>query len=134
MSVYAPYKAEHANPQGPGDARPTALQMIERYNLSDKLRGKVMLVTGCSSGIGPETARALHATGADVYITVRKVDLGRKVAESIRAAGGHGKIEVLHMEMDSLAAVRKAADEFLHMTAGQCNILVNNAGEIFRIG
>lgn len=93
-----------------------------------------MLVTGCSSGIGPETARALHATGADVYITVRKVDLGREVAESIRAAGGHGKIEVLHMEMDSLAAVRKAADEFLHMTAGQCNILVNNAGEIFRIG
>ena len=57
---------------GPGDARPTALQIVEDEGLTGKLTDKVFLVTGVSSGIGVETLRALYATGGHVFGTVRK--------------------------------------------------------------
>jgi hypothetical protein len=43
------------NLAGPGDARPTALKIIQDENLVGKMTDKVFLVTGCSAGIGPET-------------------------------------------------------------------------------
>ena len=42
----------HATPQGPGDARPTALSIITDEGLNGNLKGKVILITGASSGIG----------------------------------------------------------------------------------
>jgi hypothetical protein len=68
------YAEAHANPQGANDARPTALQIIEDEGLIGKLEGKVFSVTGVSSGIGIETLKALHATGAHVFGTVRDVE------------------------------------------------------------
>lgn len=57
------YRAAHEHPKGPGDARPTALQIIRDENLDDgSLSGKVILITGCSSGLGVETARALKTS------------------------------------------------------------------------
>jgi hypothetical protein len=66
----------HANPQGANDARHTALQIIEDEGLIGKLEGKVFFVTGVSSSIGIETLKALHATGAHVFGTVRDVEKG----------------------------------------------------------
>ena len=54
----------------PNDARPTALQIIEDEGLIGKLEGKAFFVTGVSSGIGIETLKALHATGAHAFGTV----------------------------------------------------------------
>ncbi|KAI4145110.1 MAG: hypothetical protein LQ340_006415, partial [Diploschistes diacapsis] len=97
-----PYAAEHASPKGEGDARPTALQIIEDENVVDKLAGKIFLVTGSSSGIGIETVRALHATGADVYMQVRNMDKGKKVLEDIRSTSkGNGKLELFTMDLSS---------------------------------
>ena len=45
------YTAAHADPQGAGDARPTALQIIEDEGLRGKLTGKVIVITGATSGI-----------------------------------------------------------------------------------
>ena len=42
----------HREPHGACDSRPTALSIIKDEELEGKLRGKVMLITGCSSGIG----------------------------------------------------------------------------------
>ncbi|KAJ1564068.1 hypothetical protein HK405_015934, partial [Cladochytrium tenue] len=53
------YASVHENPQGPGDARPTAMQIIRDEGLESKLAGKTAFVTGCSAGIGVETAKAL---------------------------------------------------------------------------
>lgn len=49
------YAAVHTSPQGPGDARPTAMEILKDEGMEDKLSGKVVLITGCSSGIGTKT-------------------------------------------------------------------------------
>lgn len=66
------YAEAHKTRTGPGDARPTALQIVEDEGLLGKLTDKVFLVTGTSSGIGVETLRALYATGGHVIGTVRE--------------------------------------------------------------
>ena len=75
------YAEAHQDPHGPGDARPTALQIVEDEGLIGKLSGKVFLVTGVSSGIGIETMRALYATGGHVFGTVRNLEKGEVVPE-----------------------------------------------------
>ena len=70
------YAKAHENSKGPGDARPTALQIVEDEGLVGKLADKVFLVTGVSSGIGIESMRALYVTGGHVFETVRNLDKG----------------------------------------------------------
>ena len=104
----------HANPRGANDARPTALRIIGDEGLIGKLEGKVFLVTGVSSGIGIETLKALHATGAHVFGTVRNVEKGQAVVDSILAEKikTGGKITLIKMELDSLESVRAGAKSF----------------------
>lgn len=124
-----PYPEAHKDPQGQGDSRPTAIQVVKDLDLVDKLAGKVMLVTGSSSGIGIETARALRLTGADVYMHVRNVEKGEKVRQEILASTeGKGKLELVKMNMDSLQSVRDGAKDLLSHT-NKLNVLVNNAGK-----
>lgn len=125
----ARYHEVHAHANGPGDARPTALQIIKDEGLEGKLTDRVMFVTGASSGIGIETARALHATGATVFITVRNVKKGREVVDEILSSDPANKspIHIIEMSLDSLASVRKAAEAFLAQS-NKLNVLVLNAG------
>ena len=126
--LFNPYAAEFANPKGPGDSRPTALQIIRDNDLLNKWTGKVALVTGATSGLGVETARALYATGADVFITARDVKKGQDVVDAIlKSSEGQGKLEIIEMDMNSLDSVKKAAKAFLAQS-NKLNILVNNAG------
>jgi hypothetical protein len=78
---YKPYAKQHEDPKGPGDARPTALQVIEDDGLVGKLSDKVIIITGCTAGLGIETARALHATGAKLFLTVRNKEKGEAVIQ-----------------------------------------------------
>lgn len=129
MSRYAEsHKRE--NLAGAGDARPTALQIVEDEGLIGKLNDKVILITGVSSGIGVETLRALHATGAHVFGTVRNLQKGQAVVDKIlgeRREGG-GSIDLIEMELASFVSVRKAATEFLARSGGKLNVLIANAG------
>ncbi|KAF6838281.1 putative short-chain dehydrogenase [Colletotrichum musicola] len=128
MSRLAPYLEQHKQMTGPGDARPTAIQIVQDQDLVGKWSGKVALVTGCSpGGIGPETARALHVTGADVYITVRDVAKGEQVAKDILSDDKPGKVEVIELDLGSLESVKKGAKEFLSKS-DKLNVLINNAG------
>ncbi|KAL6854478.1 NAD(P)-binding protein [Trichoderma novae-zelandiae] len=128
MSPIAPYANDHRDTNGPGDARPTALKIVRDQALDGKLGGKVILVTGGSSGIGFETVRALHATGADVYFTGRDNEKGKEAEEELRRDGKGGKIRYMEMGLDSLRSVREFAAEFLRRTGGRVNILICNAG------
>ncbi|WYZ34666.1 hypothetical protein EsH8_I_000942 [Colletotrichum jinshuiense] len=128
MSRLSPYLQQHRNPSGPGDSRPTAIQVVEDQGLVGKWADKVVLVTGCSpGGIGPETARALHVAGADVYITVRDIPKGEEVAKDILSDGKPGKVEVIKLDLGSLDSVRQGAKEFLSKSE-KLNVLINNAG------
>lgn len=123
-----PYADAHQSPNGIGDERPTALQIVQDEGLVNKLVGKVMLVTGASSGIGIDTVAALHATGADIYMQVRNMKKGKDVMEKILASSeGVGKIDIVKMELDSLESIHAGVAEFLQKTT-KVNVLVNNAG------
>ena len=112
------------NPDGPGDGRPTASQIVEDNDLVDGLQGKVILVTGCSSGLGIETARALKTTGAKLFVTARNQKKGEDALEGILEPG---KVELLNLDLNSLESVRKCAKELLSKTSS-LNIIINNAG------
>ncbi|KAH7153605.1 short-chain dehydrogenase [Dactylonectria macrodidyma] len=128
MSRIAPYAQQHLNVSGPGDSRPSALKIVEDQNLKGAWSGKVVLVTGCSpGGLGPEIARAMHATGADVFITARDIRNAEVVAEDILSDGKPGKVEILKLDLASLDAVREAARNFLKKSE-KLNVLINNAG------
>ena len=120
------YATVHLNEnlKGPGDRRPSALQIIKDNDLEGKLSDKVMIITGCSSGIGIETARALSTTGATLYLSARDLDKGRTALEGILEPG---RVELLQMDLNSLSSVRKAAAEFLSKSK-TLNVLINNAG------
>ncbi|KAF7888770.1 hypothetical protein EAF00_009070 [Botryotinia globosa] len=67
------YAEAHEKLLGPGDQRPTALQVVKDEELEGKLKDKVVIITGCSAGLGIETARAMLATGATLFLTARNL-------------------------------------------------------------
>ncbi|KAK2767881.1 short-chain dehydrogenase [Colletotrichum kahawae] len=128
----ARYIAAHQSPQGPGDSRPTALQIIEDEGLTgDGLSGKTAIVIGANRGIGLETARALHAAGATVFLGVRDLQSGREALEDIMTTStpnSGSQLQLLEMYLESLASVCNAAQTFLSKTNNNIHILVLNAG------
>lgn len=118
------YAAVHQNPKGPGDARPTALDIINDEGLQGKLTDKVFLITGCSSGIGIETAKALNSTGAKLFLGVRDTAKGQAALSDVLKPG---RVELLKMDLNSLDSVRSAAENFKKKSK-TLNILINNAG------
>ncbi|MCA1444483.1 SDR family oxidoreductase [Ensifer sp. IC4062] len=89
------------------------------------IQGKVVAITGASSGIGEATARVLAAAGADVLIGARRVDRLERLAEEIGAAGGSVLVRRLDVtsRTDVEAFARHARSEF-----GRLDVIVNNAG------
>lgn len=90
-----------------------------------KLDGKVVVITGASSGIGEATAEALAEEGATVVVAARREERLSDLVEKLNGDGG----KALAVECDvtdeeqAHALIQRAKDEF-----GQVNILVNNAG------
>jgi len=77
------YESAHQKPNGPGDGRPTACQIIEDEQLRGKWTNKTVLITGYSSGLGIETAKALQETGATLYLTARDLKKAKSALESL---------------------------------------------------
>src|SRR5947208_1524588 len=98
----------------------TAAEVIAGVELS----GKRSIVTGASSGIGVETARALAGAGAAVTLAVRDTDAGERVAAEIRASTGNEAVNVGALDLSDLSSV----DTFTKTWSGPLDILVNNAG------
>ena len=118
------YISKHSKLAGPGDARPTAQEIIQDEGLENKWAEKVLLVTGVSSGLGVETARALSTTGASLYLTARSLD---KARQALGDLAKDTRVHLLQLDLESLASVRACAASFLAQSS-QLNILITNAG------
>jgi NAD(P)-dependent dehydrogenase (short-subunit alcohol dehydrogenase family) len=88
------------------------------------LTGKRAVVTGASSGIGVETARALARRGAAVTLAVRNVEAGEATAADIRATSGNSRVDVRALEL----ADRSSVAAFVAAWQGPLHVLINNAG------
>jgi NAD(P)-dependent dehydrogenase (short-subunit alcohol dehydrogenase family) len=98
----------------------TAAEVIAGVDLT----GKRAIVTGASSGIGVETARALASAGAAIMLAVRNAEAGEKVAAQIRQDTGNDAVTVGALELSDLDSV----NAFVSAWHGPLDILVNNAG------
>jgi NADP-dependent 3-hydroxy acid dehydrogenase YdfG len=90
-----------------------------------EIKGKVIAITGASSGIGEATARLLAQKGAHVVVGARRVDRLDSLVSAIRAEGGSARsraLDVTRLE-DVEAFVNFARSEF-----GKVDVIVNNAG------
>lgn len=91
----------------------------------DAFTGKVVAITGASSGIGAATARRLADRGAAVVLGARRADRLDALAAQIRAAGGRANaltVDVTHAE-DLQRLVDTAVSEH-----GRLDVLISNAG------
>lgn len=96
---------------------------------SSPLRGRTVLVTGASSGIGEATAVAVAARGAMVILLARRGEELKRVEADIRAAGGTAHAyacDLTDAEATELLVGRVLAEH------GQVDMLVNNAGRSIR--
>jgi len=101
-------------------ATSTAADVVRGADLS----GWHALVTGASSGLGVETARALTAAGAVVTLAVRNVHAGLAVADRIAAATGRSRPQVRALDLADPASVVSLVSQW----DAPLDVLVNNAG------
>jgi len=91
------------------------------------LTGRTAVVTGANGGLGLETARALAGAGAHVVMAARDPEKTRAAEKSIRESHPNASLEVVPLDLGSLASVRGAAERIL-AAHEKLDLLVNNAG------
>jgi NAD(P)-dependent dehydrogenase (short-subunit alcohol dehydrogenase family) len=93
------------------------------------LKGKRILVTGVSAGLGVETARALAAHGAHVVGAARDLKKAQAATAVVRQAAekGGGSLELVELDLGSLKSVRACADALLKK-AQPFDVIIANAG------
>ncbi|MCA9107085.1 MAG: SDR family oxidoreductase [Planctomycetales bacterium] len=93
--------------------------------LSRNIRGKVVVITGASSGLGEATARLLSAEGATVVLAARRQERIAALAESLSQEGGTAL--AIETDVTDLAQVRNLVDKAVE-SFGKIDVLLNNAG------
>lgn len=91
----------------------------------DRLKDKVAIITGSTSGMGRDTAYLFAEEGAKVMVVGRNEDRAKEVVEKIRAKGGVAECVII--DMSDRASLDKIVDETIEKF-GTVDILINNAG------
>ncbi|MGZ4514361.1 MAG: SDR family NAD(P)-dependent oxidoreductase [Mycobacterium sp.] len=105
---------------------PTALDVVDGIDLS----GKVCVITGASSGLGRESARALAAAGAHIVLAARNPDALGQTAQWIATEVPGAQTSTAELDLTALAGVRAAASAIREI-APAIDVLMNNAGVMF---
>lgn len=93
------------------------------------LRGKTVLITGATGGIGLAAARALAREGANLVLTGRSASRGEDAVRAVRAVNGAVSVDFLQADFASLEAVSCLAQAYL--SSGRAlHVLINNAGVV----
>lgn len=120
-------------PNSAGRYRPfylrNLLDAVQGRKLSDAVGGKVVLITGGSSGIGEAAAHKIAEAGGTVVLVARTLENLEKVADDIRANGGNA--HVYPCDLSDTEAIATMADKVLEDLGG-VDILINNAGRSIR--
>ncbi|HEU5106850.1 MAG TPA: SDR family oxidoreductase [Solirubrobacterales bacterium] len=103
--------------------------LFKDRSLSGAVRGKVILITGASSGIGKATAVKVADAGATVLLVARSLDKLEETKEEIVAGGGTAHIH--QCDLSDIEDIERMAEEVLTYH-GHVDILVNNAGRSIR--
>ena len=98
---------------------------VDSYDLG----GRVIVITGGTSGLGLTTARTLAADGATIEIVARNEKKAAATCEQIRAEGATGGVGYVVADMGDLDAVRRAAGEISRRHA-RVDVLIHNAGAL----
>ncbi|MBY8978261.1 SDR family oxidoreductase [Rhodobacteraceae bacterium NNCM2] len=91
----------------------------------DRIRDKVILITGASSGIGEGIARELGPCGAKLLLGARRRDRIDRIAKDINDAGG--RAEAITLDVTDRAAMAAFAERAIDLW-GRVDVLINNAG------
>ncbi|MDP1828828.1 MAG: SDR family oxidoreductase [Archangium sp.] len=94
-----------------------------------ELKGKTVLVTGATAGIGLETALGIAKLGAHLVIVGRNAQKTKRVCDELKATSGNQQLEFLLADLSLLSGVRTLAEEFLGRTS-KLHVLINNVGAI----
>ncbi|WP_166908502.1 SDR family NAD(P)-dependent oxidoreductase [Mycobacterium sp. DL440] len=105
---------------------PTALDMVDGIDLG----GKTCVITGATSGLGRESARALATAGAHVVLAARNPGALTEAADWIRTEVPGSRVSTVLLDLASLAGVRTAAKSISRI-APAIDVLMNNAGVMF---
>jgi short-subunit dehydrogenase len=103
--------------------------LFKDRSLSGAVRGKIVLITGASSGIGKATAVKVADAGATVLLVARSVEKLEETREEIIAAGGTAHIH--RCDLTDIEDIERMAEEVLTYH-GHVDVLVNNAGRSIR--
>lgn len=93
--------------------------------MSNNIKGKVVVITGASSGLGEATARHLSAEGASVVLGARRVDRIQALADELTGRGG--KALALATDVTHRHQVQRLVDAAVQ-THGRIDVMINNAG------
>ncbi len=91
------------------------------------MKGKLVVVTGPTSGIGKEIASEIGILGANLVLACRDIIKGRQVAEEITRRSNTTIIDVMHIDMSNIQSIQEFAHQFREKYS-QLDVLVNNAG------
>ncbi|MFE8604477.1 SDR family oxidoreductase [Archangium violaceum] len=89
------------------------------------IKGKVIVITGASSGIGEAAARLLARSGAQVVLGARRTDKLEKLVGAINSEGGSARYRLLDVTRREDV---EAFVEFARATFGRVDVIINNAG------
>jgi len=93
--------------------------------MSNNIEGKIVVITGASSGLGEATARFLAARGASVVLGARRVDRIQSLADEL--TGRSGKALAVATDVARYDQVKKLVDAAVQ-TCGRIDVMINNAG------
>ncbi|XP_011645492.1 retinol dehydrogenase 14 [Pogonomyrmex barbatus] len=114
------------------------LHLYASYSLGickskNRMDGKTVIITGCTSGIGKETTRDLAKRGARIIMACRNMDTANRLKDEIVKESNNSNIVVRKLDLSSLQSIREFAQQ-INQEESRLDVLIHNAGtaETFR--